>query len=337
MPAWYGARRMLTLADGAPIAIWQASSGSLPSFLSLTRASTGWYSDNTGSLQTASNDVARFDYTLGSTPTFKGMLLESARTNSIRNSTMQGAVAGSAGTLPTNWSVSGFAGLTRTLATGTEFGMPYIDVRYNGTTSGTSGNLNFEATTQIAAATGQTWTGWIYHRLTAGSLTNVTSIVLQINERNGAGSSLTGTGTTFTPTSTFTQTTVSRVFNQATTAFTNHFLIFNWSNGVAVDFTLRIYQPELEGTAITFAESPIATSTVAVTRAADVPAAANYANNPAIIQYRSIQTATRARKVINPWSGVSSETDEWIESAAVYPIGTSSTYLNTKLTVDGSY
>jgi hypothetical protein len=335
MPAWYGARRLLTLDDTTPVALWRAASGILPPFASETRAGSANYFDSLGSLASASTDVARFDYTPDGSAALIGWLLESTKTNGLRNSTMQGAVAGSPGTLPTNWFVLSLGTLTQTIATGTEYGMPYIDLRFNGTTSTTSLNIAFEAGTQIAALTGQTWTGSMYARLAAGSLSNITNMQIQINERNGAGSSLAGTAANFTPSSTLSRPSVTRTFNQATTAFTSHFATILFSSGVAIDVTLRIYQPQTEQGA--FASSAIPTTGSAVVRAADVPAAAMYSNYPAIIQYKAISTGTRARKVINPWSGFSSESDEWIESIAIYPIGTPSASLNSKLTVDGGF
>src|SRR5262249_20993640 len=71
----------------------------------------------------------------------KGLLVEEARTNSIRNNSMQGAAAGTPGTIPTNWqsSINSSAGLTQTIVgTGTTLGMEYIDIRAFGTTTGTS-------------------------------------------------------------------------------------------------------------------------------------------------------------------------------------------------------
>ena len=86
-----------------------------------------------------------------------------------------------------------------------------------------------------------------------------------------------------------------------------------------------------------FPTSYIPTAASSVTRAADALSAASLTTNPAIIQYRDLATGTRARKVINPWSGISSETNEWIEDIRIYPLGTSPTWLNAHLTVDGAW
>ena len=86
-----------------------------------------------------------------------------------------------------------------------------------------------------------------------------------------------------------------------------------------------------------FQTSPLVVASASVTRAADALTAASLTTYPAIIQKRDLATGVRSRVVINPWSGVSSEVDEWIEAIRIYPPGTSGTYLNTKLTVDGPW
>jgi hypothetical protein len=336
MPAWYGARRLLTLDDTTPVAFWRASFGSLTGILTLTRASSAVNFDSSGNYQLASSDVARFDYTADGAATFMGLLVESARTNSLRNAVLAGASAGSPGTLPTNWIDTGVGTLTRTIATGTEYGMAYVEIRLNGTSSLTGTNYYQEATNNIAALTGQTWAASMYYRMTAGSTANITSINLNIRESNAAGAALASNGTAVTaPTSSLQRAKHTRTLNQATTAFVTQFWSFSYSSGVAIDITMRFYLPKLEQGA--FVLSPYPTSGAAAGTAADVLAAASYTTHPAIIQYRAVSTGTRARKVINPWSGVSSETDEWIEEIAIYPIGTSAGYLNSRLTVDGPY
>ena len=86
-----------------------------------------------------------------------------------------------------------------------------------------------------------------------------------------------------------------------------------------------------------FASSPIFTTTASIARATDIPAAALYTSNPAIIQYRAVDTGNRARKSIDLLSSISSEINEWIEQVAVYPVGTSTAYRDAHLTVDGPY
>lgn len=221
--------------------------GVLPAGATLTRASdNGTYFDSALVLQTAAANVARFTYN-PSTGALRGLLVEPARTNGIRNNTGQGVVAGSPGTLPTNWTASGGAGLTRTVVgTGVEDGIEYVDIRWAGTPSSTL-FINLEGSTQIAALTGQTWTNSIYPKLAAGSVTGVTFSV-NIAENNSGGTALAVTGQSFVPTTAALRTqrvSVSRTFNQATTAYTLPYMPLSFT-GVAVDFTLRFGLPQSE-------------------------------------------------------------------------------------------
>lgn len=248
-------------------------SGSLDSRITFTRASTATYFDSAGVLQSASNDVARFDYNPATLAPL-GLLIEESRTNSIRNNTMQGAVAGTPGTLPTNWGTfTVLTGLTREIVgTGTESGITYIDIRLSGTPSG-AGSYNFyaETSTGVAALNGQTWTNSGYFKLQAGTLTGITSVRLYFQENNSGGGYLTEQNIGITnPTSAALNTqraSATRTLNQATTAF----LMPGFNlllTGAAIDITLRIGPPQLEQGA--FATSVIPTTTTALTRAADV-------------------------------------------------------------------
>jgi hypothetical protein len=210
----------------------------------------------------------RFDNAPAVASSPRGFLIEEARTNSIRNSTMQGGVTGSPGTAPNNWAINNIGTLTQTLAFGTEFGMPYVDLRLNGTTSTTNIQINFEGGTAIAAASGQTWTSSFYARVSAGSQANISGFSNVIVERNSGGSALASTGAALTLSSSLERKSFAKTLNQATTAFVNTQLQISTSSGVAIDITLRIYQPQLEQGA--FASSPIPTFGAAATRAADI-------------------------------------------------------------------
>jgi hypothetical protein len=115
----------------------------------------------------------------------KGQTLgEPAGVNGIRNNTMQGAVVGtigSGGAFPTSWGVSvlNFPGTsTSVVGLGTENGMPYIDIRLNGTPTGNP-TFRFEQTATIAAADGETWARSLYAKIASGSLTNINVVALQ--------------------------------------------------------------------------------------------------------------------------------------------------------------
>jgi hypothetical protein len=238
--------------------------------VTFTRATTATFFNQLGVLTTANNDVPRIDYN-PTTLAPQGLLIEEQRTNSIRNNTGVGAVAGTPGTLPTNWTGGTTVdNLTREIVgTGTENGINYIDVRYSGT-SGAAGNLTvltFDALNFITAANAQTWTGAAYFKLVAGTLTNVTLLSLTVRYNDSSGSSLTSQNSAFTPTASLERVTNTFTAANASTAFVAATLVANFTNDLPVDFTLRIGLPQLEQGA--FATSVIPTTTTALTRNAD--------------------------------------------------------------------
>ncbi len=216
----------------------------------------------------------RFDYD-PTTLAAKGLLIEEQRTNSIRNNTMVGAVAGTPGTLPTNWTAVGtFTGLTQQIVgVGTENGITYLEIKVSGTpVSSASWDIRSETTTQVVAANGQTWTKSVYIKLVAGSLTNITleNIVLG---RDSGGAFISGQigSSAIVPTNSVLstqRTSVSFTFSSASVAYVLPAIRFNFTSGAAVDITLRIGLPQLEQGA--FATSVIPTTTAATTRSADI-------------------------------------------------------------------
>ncbi|HEY8192019.1 MAG TPA: hypothetical protein VIG74_06305, partial [Alphaproteobacteria bacterium] len=165
-----------------------AAYNSLPSFLTASggtfaRASVATYFDSAGTMQTASANTPRFDYD-PSTLAAKGLLIEENKTNVVANSTMQGAIAGTPGTLPTGWFIAfnpaGFS--YQILGTGVEKGMTYIDIRFYGNTSANEVQLAFGPST--AATAGQLWTSSFYIRRIAGSNANLSNIRSRITWGN---------------------------------------------------------------------------------------------------------------------------------------------------------
>jgi hypothetical protein len=257
---------------GAQYTVWDNGlvQKNFADIVTFTRASTGTYFNSAGTLTTAAINEARFDFN-PSTLAAQGLLIEESRTNSIRNNTMQGAVAGTPGTAPTNWTISTATGNLTTreiVGTGTENGIAYVDVRFVASGAFTA-SIYADSATGVAASNGQTWTTSFYVKLAGGSLTNVT-VQTSIVENDSGGNFLVGADSaTFVPTSAalstqrFTQT---RTNTNASTAFEWSRVRVNFTG--AGDVTLRIGLPQLEQGA--FATSVIPTTTTALTRSADV-------------------------------------------------------------------
>lgn len=270
-----GFPRSAPAAGGPSLNLQFAGSTTLDPIITFTRASTATYFDSTGTLTTAAINAPRLDYN-PSTLAAQGLLVEEQRVNSLRNNTMVGAVAGTPGTAPTSWTVqiNTTTGLTtQVVGTGTESGVTYIDLRVSGTASG-AGTLDvfFENASAVAALTGQTWTGSVYTKLQAGSLTGISSPTFRLYEYTSGVVFVTGQiGAIATPTTAglATQRTTATLTTNggATVAAIRPLINYVIANGAVIDITLRVGLPQLELGA--FATSVIPTSTVAVTRAAD--------------------------------------------------------------------
>jgi hypothetical protein len=274
--------------------------------ITFTRASDGTFVGSNGLIQTAGTNVPRFDHN-PLTGESLGLLVEEQRTNSIRNNTMAGAVAGSPGTAPTNWIASTTAaGVSREIiGTGTENGITYIDIKVSGTTtSSLFFVIRFEGAQVVAAANGQTWTTSSYIKVVGGSLANLL-LRFGIN-----GNDSTGSGVQFPTNSTISPTGASLIsqrfantgtFSNASVAFVQNYLQIEAASGVAIDITLRIGLPQLEQGA--FATSVIPTSTTAVTRSASVADVINQAiaNNirTLYLEFRSPASGTRGVVSLN--------------------------------------
>jgi len=214
-------------------------------------------------------DVPRLHYRNadGTLSTCPRLLLEPQRTNSIRNSTMVGAVAGSPGTLPTNW-VSANGGLTQTIVgIGTENGLQYIDLRFNGTANATIVQLRYDAANQIAASNGQAWSYTFYLKAISQPAPPISYTQLMF-ERTSAGALIKSAFQVIVPTSNLQRFTYSRTLDGgATVAFVDPVLYLNITSGTTYDFTIRIAAPQMELGA--YATTFIPTTTAAVTRLVD--------------------------------------------------------------------
>lgn len=168
--------------------------------------------------------------------------------NLLTNSLQQGA---SVGVLPTNWTSSGTP-LGTVVATGIDVttGLPYIDVQWNGTTSGTHASFAFDGFLVSSASTA--YNGSCYLAISGGSTTHVTSVQMIVDDWTSADAFLAAIQTTTCAvTSTLTQ--YSGHGTTATTGLRVTIgLQLNWTAGNAVNLTLRIAGAQIEpGTAAT--------------------------------------------------------------------------------------
>jgi hypothetical protein len=212
----------------------------------------------------------------------KGVLLEPGRGNGIRNPCFVGAVPGTPGTAPTNYSLfqAGFSSLSsEVVAVGVENNMNYIDVRWYGTTNA-SGRLALfcEAVGLIIPATlGQTFIHSIYAKRIAGTYTPADS-VFGVQENTGGASTnaipLLAAAPPGNPSDRLSACRLVSVPHTVSTAPTNC-IRPSWrsgtiGSGVAVDVTIRFAAPQTElGTFATMPMLPPAGTTGATTRAAD--------------------------------------------------------------------
>ena len=241
--------------------------------MTVTRATTATRVDENDLVSSVASNVPRIDYTGGGCPS---ILLEPQRTNSIRNSTMQGANV-STNTFPNFWYAGGNGLTAQLVGLGVENGLNYIDVNYNGVAVQASVQFSFDTNTVTNAIVGQTWSLSVYMKTISATLPP-NSYRIQINEFSSAGSYLTGNQLVISPTTEIQRFSQTRTNTSATCAFVQSYYYFPLTIGNSYNFTIRIYAPQLELGA--YATSYIPTTTATVTRNADVLSRDNiYTNN----------------------------------------------------------
>lgn len=235
---------------------------SLHSSLAVTRASTAGGYDAAGNYLELAAGQPRFDMA-------GGLIVEEARTNAIRNPRIEGAAAGSPGTVPAYWTVSAVAGLTRTLSTGVEAGAPYLDCNFAGTSTAAGYCVvMLEQVGAVAAAAGQSWTCGVNVALVAGSIPSGGNLRLRMQERGDSSSPATDAG--FGAALATQRVVCTRLLTAAGTTSIVPSVLAYVPSGVAMNFTLRVSLPQMEQAA--FATTPVlppAGSRVAQARAAD--------------------------------------------------------------------
>jgi hypothetical protein len=236
--------------------------GTIPAGFVFSRASVGTYFNSSGVLQTAAVDAPRFDYN------------PAPRTNLLPNNTMQGAVVGSPGTMPDNWSRNTTTGTTSdTTGVSVEGGINYVEIHASGTNgSATSGRITMGAsgTAGIPVTPGASYVASVYLRLTGGSWAGLNLSGFQLrHDYYDAGNVL--IDTQLQPTISPNNSPLSGQRYTFTTTAPALGVFYRFSIhwvpvlDAAIDYTFRIGMPQFE--AGSTATAPIATS--------NAPASAN--------------------------------------------------------------
>lgn len=249
----------------------------LPSFItatggSFTRASTATYFDSTGTLQTAASGSPRFDYD-PTTLAFLGLLIERGSTNFIRNSQFSGITTGSysVNTSLSNWDVVPSGGQISILSTGTQNGIPFLNIRFNySNASGATRFLNFSTTTAaratVTSGTRTILSAWL--GVTAYSSTGGTCI-LNLSNRSytSGGAYISEQSTAFSAITPYALRTSPALTHGMTAGLADGYIYVTVPNGVNCDLTMRFGAPQFEiGLTPT---SYMPTSGATVTRAPD--------------------------------------------------------------------
>lgn len=223
------------------------------------------------------NPVA--DGVLGETD--KGLGLWDARTNSVRNPTGLGAVLGTPGTPPTNWSYTLTGGIAIDQL-GTFIGLdgiPYNRVRFYGTPAQASiATVAFEAANVIAAAMGQTWTSSVEVKFSGGAVTNVGQISSRVQEYQGVTYlAQPAVGTPVNITSSFQKLPASGVLANASTTHVRGVMLISGSVGQAVDVTIDFRLPQLKQGADISDPPVLQINNAEATRTSNIPTITNIA------------------------------------------------------------
>jgi hypothetical protein len=228
----------------------------------VTRATTATRVNSSGLIESVASGVPRIDWLGQSCP---ALLVEPSGSNGIRNNSMVGANV-STNALPTNW-LTTLNGLSRQIiAIGTESGIDYIDIKLSGTANNTVATIAPESSTQIVAASGQTWTNSVYIKIISQP-SPPSSYSLAFREGTSGGSFVNSGSSAITPTTTLQRLSATRTLTGATTERVQPQINFALVSGSTYDFTVRIGWPQMEQSSV--ATSPIPTTTGSASRNAD--------------------------------------------------------------------
>jgi uncharacterized protein YmfQ (DUF2313 family) len=268
---------------------------------SFSRASAATWFDGSGTLQVAGVDQARPEVDQGTGALTGRTIVEPASQNLVVNPRADGAVAGNPGVPPTAWRIIGaWNGLSRSIVgVGTEGGLPFVDVRLQGTAAANGGNaIWFDTNNSSPAAPGTTLTQSVYLRLLAGTLSNLVLMQLRIEGTNGAArTELLGATPLRDAIGPARQRfALTGTLSNAGTTHAAGLIEFNVAAGADVDFTLRIAGPQREpGLVATSLILPPAGAPAISTRAADILITASAAERRAALLARILGAPAQSR------------------------------------------
>ena len=240
--------------------------------ISCSRNSTATVFDSSKTLKTVGINVPRINHDPVSGECL-GLLVEESRKNFIPNSSTSGAVVGivgSGGSLPSAWSsTSGNGIITEVMAIGYEQGLPYVDIKFSGTSTGNYQGLVFGNVSGFLAST--VYCNSVYVKLIAGSLPAGGSIQNKIRFNHSTGTIDANAYIQYTDITN--QKLVSDRFSVTGSSPSNAtgpgqmLVLFNYPVGTVLNFTIRAALPQLEEGS--FMTSPIITTGTVATRQGD--------------------------------------------------------------------
>ena len=206
--------------------------------------------DATNTLQLSPPSTLRQDYT-------GAIALDPNATTVIRNSVANGAVAGtisSGGVMPTGWTVtpSGVAVELTTYKSPLVGAATVLRLRFHGTPTASTGTLSYGTVGSLSGLlNGQAVVQSLSMARVAGSFTNVSQVVHWLALYDATAVSISVPQPNFMASITSTLTRFFRTYSTPATgnapyATSNPSIVFYWTIGAAVDFTIDVAAPQLE-------------------------------------------------------------------------------------------
>lgn len=246
-------------------------------------------------------NAPRFDWSNGR----RQLALNDLATNLVPNARGLGAAAGTPGILPTGWFAQA-AGLTvSVMGSGTEDGMPFLDIRYRGVSGANYGIVSFGNLTGITAGAHSLSA---YLRLVGGAASGISFSSLRFRYSLNDGASV-DAAAPFSLAAGPLRTgriTASDTVAAAANGGGSLFVQFNWTVGVTLDFTIRLALPQLEPSP--FASPAIATVGTSQSRASEIAALADPV--AALLQRPAASVILRGQSMLRPGGILLGATDQ---------------------------